>query len=216
MSDPAIFKEENKATATDEKSAEKRIKELIEIFKNTNLNKIDLITEVIRELMLALLSLKSKKHTINILVSDAKEISRKFLTILLQYKDTYTDEDQYISIIWEILSCLINSDVNKSASLLLDYINAKNSVGVDFNILITDTLYQAIHTHDKYIHTVVSVLTYTIQYTRGNVNRQLILGRVTDFIKNAVLLLDIIYDYEVLINTLTMFGHLLGQFIPSV
>ena len=206
----STIKGEMKSHVTDKQLLEKNIKEVINVFKIVPIQSIDLITDVLRELMFSLVSLKRTNHSINILLDDGKVVSEKCLSILLQYKETYTEKDQYIGIIWEVLSCLINCDVNKSARLFLDYINTEGSIGNELHSFITDALHKGYNDIDNYKHIVSSILTYTIHYTRSNDTRQLILGRVENFIKYAVLFIDIKYDYDLLCRLFTMLGNLLG------
>ena len=199
----------------DKKTVEKIVKEFMDVIKIIPLPAIDIFADVLRKLSDILFSLQVYNRSINILINDAKAVRQKFLTVMLHYKDRYTNDDRLLSLIYEILSYLINSDVNKSASLLLDYISAEGSIGVDFNTLMTETLYKAYNNsnnNDKYLHIVSSILTYTMHYTRSNADRQLILGRVENFIEYTVLFIDLKYDYFFLNQVFTMFGNLLGTF----
>ena len=197
----------------DKKTVEKIVKEFIDVIKIIPLPAIDIFADVLRKLSDILFSLQIYNRSISIPLDDTKAVCQKFLTIMIHYKERHTDNDRYISLIYEILSYFINSDVNKSALLLLDYISAEGSVGVHFNRLMTETLYQAYNNsnnNDKYLHIVSSILTYTMHCTRSNAERQLILGRVENFIKYAVLFIDLKYDYFFLNQVFTMFGNLLG------
>ena len=199
----------------DKKTVEKIVKEFIDVIKIIPLPAIDIFADVLRKLSDILFSLQIYNRSISIPLDDTKAVCQKFLTIVIHYKERHTDNDRYISLIYEILSYFINSDVNKSALLLLDYISAEGSVGVHFNRLMTETLYQAYNNsnnNDKYLHIVSSILTYTMHYTRSNADRQLILGRVENFIEYTVLFIDLKYDYFFLNQVFTMFGNLLGTF----